>query len=361
MRKLAAITLGAFIASSLTAPSVFADGRTDYGAQFNQQRFFDPMQGARSFGMGGSTLPTTTDSSAVVGNPAGLGFMEKAEVSASYESGKLSGNDPETYRQIEQDSDRGHALAALPINPTVDGLPQNGSVGFGWSGFTSDSDDSHDTDTDGYAIHAAYGKNVSDKLSLGYGVSYQTDNVDFKKDRISVEMDDGVKQTVGAQYKSDDDTALGLYTFFGFGTDKVKSGGKSDDADLWSWGVAGGVEHTYPESQTVVGASLDYTKYGGDVENMFAWGVRTGVEQPIVEWFKVRAGYRYQAIFDYDNGDDTEDTAKYNAMSFGAGADLSKNLRADYGAEYRWVGDGDWTHLVSLSMPFSLCKEDWQK
>jgi hypothetical protein len=30
-------------------------------------------------------------------------------------------------------------------------------------------------------------------------------------------------------------------------------------------------------------------------------------------------------------------------------------IKADYGAQYRDIGDGDWLHMVTLGTPFDIC------
>ena len=105
---------------------------------------------------------------------------------------------------------------------------------------------------------------------------------------------------------------------------------------------------------TLVSASIDYNRYNNEADDFNAWSFRTGVEQSLTNYLKARLGYRYTAITNADFGYGNNNS-KYNAVSFGLGVQLAKYLMADYGAEYRASGDGDWLHTVTLSVPFSLC------
>ena len=104
---------------------------------------------------------------------------------------------------------------------------------------------------------------------------------------------------------------------------------------------------------------------GGDEKgNIF--NLRLGVEQGVTDNLLVRAGYRFAGLSDYDYSRDEirpiGGSANYNAFSVGAGLVLPTDwhyipeVRVDYGVEYRAVGNDDWQHAVTLSMPFSVCE-----
>ena len=57
----------------------------------------------------------------------------------------------------------------------------------------------------------------------------------------------------------------------------------------------------------------------------------------------------------FAGSDDITGTAKYNAVSFGAGVKVV-GVNGDYAADYRSAGDGDWSLMITASVPFSLCK-----
>ena len=353
---------------ALTAP-VLADGRADYYQQFAKQRFFDQQSSARSIAMAGAPIATTMDSSSVLGNPAGIGFMKDAEISGNYTHEMISGNDLDTYEDIESDRDNGYAVGAFPISPYLDALPENGNIGLGWSGERFDGEDSNNSDSRVYGIHAAYAKALNDRWSLGYGITYKNDDVNT--DSYDYEMTDGVRQTVGFQNKVKENFTWGSSFFYGFGQGSrdLVDGSALADFDLSSWGADLGA--TTKLGSTTIAYSADYTNYSTNGGSFIttsetsedggadAFGFRLGAEQPINDWLALRAGYRYMANLSYDfpEVDGLEGTEKFNAVSFGAGFKLH-NVNVSYGAEYRALANDDWTHSVNLSVPFSLCKNE---
>ena len=323
------------------ASSVFADGVQDYYAQnIAKGAYHDQLaQGGRTLGMGGSSIVTSSNSTSIIGNPAGLGWMKDAELSGGWSSDEISGNDIANYGDVKTDASVGHALLSLPLVPYLQDTPEYGSVGFGWTGFDTDGNDTTDLEFSGYSLNLAYGKDVSSDLSLGYAIAHEHREAQF----FGVNEDDnGVRQTLGVQYKVSPETLFGSSVFVGTGLNN-------------SWGLDGGFSHLIAEGTTFA-YSVDYTHYDSDFDG---WNFRTGIEQALTSWLKGRVGYRYSALL----GDTAlvagnTKNVKDNAVSFGVGVALTPNLNLDYGAEYRGgVGDGDWTHLVSASAPFSLCRE----
>ncbi|NMC62830.1 MAG: hypothetical protein GYA55_06635, partial [SAR324 cluster bacterium] len=207
-----------------------------------------------------------------------------------------------------------------------------------------------------------YAKALGDEWSVGYAIDYS--NLENESTWFDEEMDNGVNQTVGAQYKMSERTLFGIDTHYGFGKGDISNMlpqftdvFDGTERNVKNWGIRGGVAQTV-FTNTLLTGGVDYNGYWQDVDSdSFSWAFRLGVEQPVLEWLKLRAGYRYQANLDYDMFDQGDnENAKYNAVSFGAGAALGKYARVDYAAEYRAIGDGDWSHWVTLSVPFSICK-----
>jgi len=362
---------GVVAASALLfAGSAIADGRQDYYSQISQLSYFSTPENARTIGMAGSSVATSSDSSSVVGNPAGLGFMKDADISVTYSRNNISGNDADTFAGINAEIDGGQALAALPIFPTLDGTPKYGTFGFGWAGFKSNTNDSYNTELNHYSLNLAYGKDISDQFALGYSFAYNQNKTTLfnpkvtATDNFTSKLDNGVRQEIGAQYNASKSTKFGISTHYGFGRFDTNdyNGDYLDEANIGNWGINLGVGHTI--GATLITASLDHNSYYGDNDyfestmtlrpDFYASSFRTGLEQTVTNYLKARLGYRYTAITNADLGYGNNNS-KYNAVSFGVGAQLSKSLVIDYGAEYRESGDGDWLHTVTLSVPFSLC------
>jgi opacity protein-like surface antigen len=361
---------------TLLPPSGFADGPQDFHFQRATERYMDLPENARTFGMAGSSVLISGDSSSVVGNPAGMGWMEDGEASVSYGRNSISGRELPSYNEIEQEENMGQVLFTHPLGPVGNGLPDYGNIGFGWSGYESDTDDTIDSQTDGYRITAGYAMPISDQWSLGYALSYFNDSLE--SNLFDYPMTDGFRHTVGVQRNADNDWLFGSTAFIGHGTHdaEIFSLGTNTESDVLEVGLGVGVGTRPWGPATLLAAAVEYRHYdtdgeisvapdgvtvGGDEEGdvMFA---RVGIEHNVTDRVALRAGYKYAALFDYDwERDGLDGSAKYNAWSAGAGVDFPmhdawiKAIRLDYGVEYRAVGNDDWQHLVTVSMPFEGC------
>ena len=170
--------------------------------------------------MGGSSVATSTDSSSTIGNPAGLGMMKKGDVSVSVGVNDISGNEFPSGPSIKEEETSGSVLAAVPLGPVKDDLPDFGNLGFGWTGRSGDfGDDTLDTDTDGYQVALAYGAALDKDMSVGYGLTYNTDKV--RADIYDYKMSNGFNHTVGLQNKVDEDLTVGAQVNLGHGSHRL--------------------------------------------------------------------------------------------------------------------------------------------
>jgi hypothetical protein len=379
LRPLALVFAFLCFAPAALAPAAFADSSTELYFQQVIERYFEHPQSARTFGMGGSTVVTSTDSSSVFGNPAGIGLMPGGELSGSYSYNTIGGDEFPTGREVSQKGSMGSALLAVPIMPTTDGLPEWGNFGLAWDSYdTKWHDDTFDTDSERTQVTAAYAYALSDKLSLGYSFGWTDDHFQ-SKDIFNYPMGDGFRHTFGSVYKVDNDLTLGSSLFFGYGTHHALFGpGIKGNSDTSEFGFdLGG---TYKIDQTLLALAADYRHLGtdgeiqssipanvvGGDENGNLFDIRLGVEQQFTDWFYARAGYRYAGLASYKysrielNG--LNGSAYYNAWSLGAGfviplsSQYFKSVKIDYGVEYRATSSNDWQHLVTLSLPFNLCR-----
>lgn len=353
---------------TLNPASALGDGKVDFYQRFAHQSYFDLPTTARHYGMASASVASTSDNASILSNPAGLGFMQDAEVSGTYAQEYITGKDQVTYRDVEQDLDHGHFLAAFPIGPQLDAAPNFGNVGFGWSGFSSESDDSFNLETEGYRVHVAYAIPIGDTLSAGYSFAYL--NHEQESSFAEFEVDDGYRHAIGVQFRPSDSLTIGSSAFVGWSDPKVDLiDGPDVGLDQESWGVDIGVSQQI--GATMLSLRVDWIDYeidddsgAGFSQDGDAFGVRAGVEQALSEWMQARLGYRYQGNleYDFDNDDSLSDTAKFNAVSAGLGVQLEAvgyAVRLDYAAEYRWVGDDEWSHYVTVAVPFSICREDY--
>ena len=371
----------AAVAALLSSGVAVADeAANDFYFQQQQRRFFNPVQTARTLGVGGSSMYTNSDSQSVVNNPAGLGMMKYGDASFNYGYDNISGNEYPAGGSLNEKTNTGSLLFATPLGPVKDSLPEFGNLGLGWTGRKTEwAKDSQDTDTDAYQLSVGYGTALSDDFSIGYSLQYLNDaaqsvNYDYSGRNLFL-------HTVGVQYLADSDLKLGSTLAFGHGSheQEVFASGASSDTDQFQFTY--GLGAAYMMDDTTLTSSIDYNYYdnsgdsvtnsaavpfGGDSTG-HASNFRLGVAQAIDEMFTVRAGYRYAANFDWDYDrpelDPISGSAKFNAWSLGAGLNFPLDddsvisaIQLDYAAEYRDVGDNDWQHLVSLSTPFDLCR-----
>lgn len=354
----------------------------DFYFQEQQQRFVSPAFDARMMGMSGSTNLTTANALATALNPAGLGLMRYGDLSVSYSYNEVSGQGYPGGNSVKDKQNIGQVFGATPINPTADGLPDGGNFGLGWLGRSGDwTNDPDNTDSGTYQVVGAYGKAIDRHTSLGYGLTYQQDNLDSDiHEYDSAEM---FLHTVGLQIRSSYDLTWGTTISIGHGQHNLDHKGHQRDSQTvkeMQYGIGTGLE--YQMTTTTFAAGADYTFYtnNGDDDPLandpgYPFGgdslgrvmnLRAGIEERVNDWLALRGGYRYASNFkwDYDRSDlrDLTGSAKFNAWTLGAGVRYTmdddsfiQSINLDYGVEYRTVGDNDWQHVVSLSAPFDLC------
>jgi len=365
----------------MAAATSYADGKGDYYIQEAEKLFYSTTTNARQAGQAGANDVISTDSSAVVNNPAGVGVNQGGDLSVSYGRNEISGNEVSDYAEVEDESNMGQVLVSVPLVPTLDGSPEYGSVGFGWTGTDSNSDDAVDTDTESNQVHGAYGIDLGEGLSVGYGLTW------FDNQQTTVvsdfEQTNGFRHTFGAQLV-DGDVTLGATFFFANGEYDLE--GLNPDLSV-STGTSDYTEHGFEvgagykvDDATTVSSAVNYQNFDvdgefiGGPEDTFVGGneggaffaIKLGVEQKIDEMFTARLGYRYlgrdQYFFGREDLRDLNGSAKTNAYSAGLGVAFATGMHyfpkvnLDYAAEYREIAYGDWQQTVTLSFPFNLCE-----
>jgi len=358
---------------------VIADGVRDYNGEVARGRYFNLQQNARTFGMAGASVPTSSDSSSILGNPAGLANMEEGEVSLSYGINENSGNQYGTWADALYEENIGHALIALPVGPTANGLPNYGNIGLGWSTYDGEDDKTGAIETEGERLHLALAKSISDNTTFGYGLSYFDD--ELTDSGVVNTGEKSFRHTVGMQKQTSDTVKWGASLFFGHGERDVNVAGLgSGNGDSMQYGVEVGTGINLTDN-TILSLAADYTEYeldsdseaplpsiwGGDEDGQ-TFGGRIGLETSLAKYLKGRLGYRYAGNDDHQitkSGSTLlEGSSKYNAVTAGLGLSipvcgLGANIRSvnvDYGVEYRTESVDDWQHVVTTSLPFGLCK-----
>ncbi|MBN8547876.1 MAG: outer membrane beta-barrel protein [Deltaproteobacteria bacterium] len=371
--------VGLAVVAAVAQPlSLRADDTTDLYFQEAMQRYFEYPQNARTFGMAGSSVPTSIDSSSVIGNPAGMGLMRDGEVSATYSYNRISGDEFPTGVSVDQVENDGSAMFAMPLGPRHDSLAEFGNFGMAWAYRNGNwHDDTYDTDTEATRVTAAYAYPLSSNLSVGYSLGWVDDRFQSKA-VFDYPMGNGFRHTLGAIMK-EKDLIVGLSLIAGHGTHHALYGpGTEVHSQTNAFGIDAGVEFAVAP-QTKLAFAADYRHLSSDggvessipqnvvggAENGNTFDARVGVEQTLNEEIKLRAGYRYAGLARYKYNrvelNDLNGSAYYNAFTLGAGyrfpfdSGYIRSLNLDYGVEYRVVGDNDWQHVVTLSIPFNAC------
>jgi hypothetical protein len=369
------VLLAPAIVLASTLPAA-ADEAEEYASQQAVRLYFDLPENARTFGMAGSSVATSQDVSGLFGNPAGLGWLPGVEIAVTLGFDKISGeeflasDEPSSsdFDNVGQDFGGGHLQVGMPIEEGSGGV-----LGMGVSLIGSDVDDQYRTDTDGFRLHIGYGKRIDEDLTLGYALSYH--RLDHVNDFVDCSLESAYRHTLGLEYRLDERWMLGVFGFYGRGdwdcdwqqpyldvnVDADRQSLGANMGIFWQalerTGVAASVDYTDYETDADVGESMGYL--GEDVnEEGYSLGARAGIEQEIKEWLDLRGGYRFQHI-DYDFHDSgvatsLSGTNSYHAVTAGLG--LSRlgetEIELAYGIEYRFIGDGDFTHVITLAFRF---------
>ena len=361
-------------------PLAQADDTSDFYFQQVIERYFEYPQNARTFGMAGSSVMTSTDSSSIVGNPAGLGFMRGGEFSGSYGYSRTSGTEFPTGENVTAVRNAGSGMLALPLGPTLGALPQFGNLGVAWSEADGRWDnDSFDTLSRRDQIVVSYAYAINENVSVGYGVGWTRDKFQ-SKDIVNYPMGDGFKHTLGVSWQPVERWAFGATSFVGYGKHSaLYVPGTDGDSRTTEYGSSVGAQYRFDVMTVAFGGDYRHLHSDGDVESSIPanvvggdengniFNIRAGVEVPFADWFLLRGGYRFAglATYKYNRSElnDLNGSAYYHAWTLGAGfiiplsSDYFPELHVDYGIEYRDVARDGWEHLVTLSVPIEFCRQ----
>jgi len=364
------VSLGVLLAVSFVSLEVYADEAEDFAIRHAQQRFYEAPENAREISMGGSIVTTSANATSVFGNPAGLGWLTRPEISATYlrldMRGKAYSSEcGECYPDlggIHEIRHMGHIEAAYPFEEG-----ETGVLGAGWAGYWSDLDDSLSSDTSGYHIAVAYGRQIADQWSVGYALTYREDK--DKNIIMSYELDHGITNKIGVQFRPFDNLTFGTSGYYSFADVKVQTpfyygettalglapSGNTLRDDRDSFGADVGVAWQMLD-RTLVAASIDASHSDYDLgETGSRLGARVGVEQMLTEWLYLRGGYRYSdSNYDFnDSGSPASVSGDSDLQAASAGVGVKyDNISLDYAFE-RALGDSSHLlHAITLSYIF---------
>ena len=359
----------------LTGETVFASPQNDFYIRQALDRYFVLPQDAESLSMAGASGASCKSSQCIYLNPAGLGFLDSAELSLEVGQWSVTGDDL-FGDGVEQSAYNGFVTAALPLGQIVDERPRFGTIAIGYSRYNGETDDQISTSPDGHRRSIAYGYSPLKDLSLGYSFTFYDDQL--HSELADLHSHARLLHIWGAQFKFNEGWELSSTIRFGIGQSdtedfRFNSNGLSHPREyggalavsktIESLRIALAVDYSRVKSRgTLNGVDLPVPIGGseeGDVYN-----IRLGLEKTFYEKFIVRAGLRWHEVLNYEfKREDLRDlsgTVTGLGSSGGIGyryrrCDDGKDLfRLDYGFEYLSIGSGAWQQLITLSVPLKI-------
>lgn len=341
----------AMVAAGAAAPTVHADDVESYFIRSTANRFFPTYQNTRSMSMGGTFVGIKGDSASVLGNPAGLGFVDGHFWAGGFQFEQISGDDPSTLDGVDQDIYRGLLLGAYSVT-------EDFTLGLGFVPSFAESDDSADTDSDTFYVPLSAAYKVSPLLAIGYGIGYVNDETDGSG--FEAESDFGLLHRLGLMYDVSETVDLGLMGTFGHGdTDSSAVNGTDYDGDLESWSIQGGIAWQATDP-LLLALDLGYEEMENDGtlsnsliplfpstsfdESIDVLSVRAGAEYAWNECLDLRGGVGY-TDYDYETSDAATaalvDSLDGVHVSGGFGYEWSENWITDVGGMVRFFDEVD--------------------
>lgn len=340
------------------------------------ERYFVLPMDARSTSMVGSSLLNCADSNCIFLNPAGLGLLKTQEVSLSFGSKEATGNEFIIDEKINQFENLGHGVLALPFRSDNQGDSSYGTAALAYSRYQGDTDDSVNTTPDGHRRSLAYGISLNKQSSIGYSFTFYDDQL--RNDLADLHSHSRFLHVFGAQFNPTKYFQLGAVFKLGIGQSdtedfEIESNGLSH-LRYYS-GLIGATKHWSPRASTSLSTDISSYRSEGNLEQSDSlvvigsdeeghiFNIRLGIEYQLLERFFIRGGARYEATeYEFKREDLRQLSGNVEGarLSFGLGYNFKFNskyiseCRIDYGFEYLDSSYGDWTHVVTASLPFDI-------
>lgn len=346
-----------------------------YISQALDRYFVLPMD-AKSTSMIGSSLLNCADSNCIFLNPAGLGSLKTKEVSLSFGSKEATGNEFIIDEKINKFESLGHGILALPFRSNASGSPSYGTLALAYSRYQGETDDSVNTTPDGHRRSLAYGVALNKQAALGYSFTFYDDQL--RNDLADLHSHSRFLHVFGAQYNPTKYFQVGAVFKLGIG--------QSDTEDFLTEsnglshlrhysGLIGATKYWSPRASTSMSSDISSYRSNGNLEQSnssvvigsdeegHTFNIRLGIEYQLLERFFIRGGARYETTeYEFKREDLRQLSGNVEGarLSFGLGYNLkfdSKYIpecRIDYGFEYLDSSYGDWSHVVTATVPFNF-------
>lgn len=354
--------LGGLLVVSSVAPVSFASDTEDFFLRQTENRYFPIELPARSVGMGGVFAGIKGDSMSVVGNPAGLGFIDGGLIDLGFQYETLDGFDPQSNSDGDIDLYRGLLLGAYSVTDNV-------VLGLGFVPSFGEGDDAFNTDTDTITVPVSIAYQFDEYVSIGYGFSYINDDID--SDLLEGEMDPGFMHRLGVLFAANDCTDIGLMGMYGHGDAESRAiTGAAFDGDRDMWGIRAGLAWHYTEA-LLMAIDLGYQandmdgtttmtlmpgmpRFGYE-EELDILSVNAGVEYDVSEAWVVRTGLGY-SHYDFESTDAALAARVSDSdiphWAGGFSYSFTDALGADAAVQVRFGDEVDFLTGVSLNYSF---------
>lgn len=339
-------------------------------------RYFPLPLDARSTSMVGSAALNCQDSNCIFLNPSGLGLLKSEELSLSFGSKEATGNEFILDEKINQFESLGHGILAIPFNENSRGEPSFGTAAFAYSRYQGDTDDSVNTTPDGHRRSIAYGIALSKRSAIGYTFTFYDDQL--HNDLADLHSHSRFLHVFGAQFNPTKYFQVGAAFKLGIGqsdTEDFQTESNGLSHLRYYSGQLGATKIWSPRVSTSLSADISSYRSNGNLEESdslvvigsdeegHTFNMRFGFEYQLLERFFIRSGIRYEATeYEFKRPDLREISGNIEGarVSVGVGYNINFNsisvpqCRIDYGFEYLDSSYGDWTHVVTLSVPFDI-------
>lgn len=248
------------------APAVQADSYEDFFMRNMEKRYYPIELPARNIGMGGAYAALKGDLGSVMGNPAGLGWLDGYAISGGYQFDWIRGTDPSSNSKGDESIHRGMILVGASITEQF-------VIGAGFIPSFGDGDDDFNRETENFIAPFSMAYQFDEYFSIGYGFSYHNDKVE--SDLMRRGSDPGYLHRFGFLFSLDDCWDLGLVGHYGHGDAKSRVMRVNHfDGDREQWGIRGGSSYTFEERLTVA-VDGGYTRADMDGYLLSGWAPGT--------------------------------------------------------------------------------------
>ncbi len=342
----------------------------------NQGFFTTPYE--QSGELGGSYMGAKGTPASTVKNPAALGALSSLASEAYWVYGRNKGE--------------GGGISPTEGEPILGRLSDEGfyqviplknwraAIGLGGDYLDNDYDDAPVTEPGqrGHRFSGAFGIQVTDNLSLGYGLLYLDDHLAWgsmyappgSMDPARYHMvhdSTSWRHRLGIQHALSGILRWGVQADAGYGSaDNQWNGVESDgDDDLSEYGVRIGGQTDF-DRPFKLSCDLDWRKIdvafgrhspgiGPNLEARYAGNIyRTmlGAEQRLASWLTAQAGYRYN-VYRLDDVCGADGDQEFHTVGGGLGAQLlNQRLVLAWNMEYSWLSKGDFKNVLTARYTF---------